>query len=151
MQLGALKTKSLTPRLARSCKFTTNPVLYVNPLALEHPLQIHFTLRAVNGTPKQVCYYYRGRYYDASTGRFLSKDPILFNGGDANLYRYVLNNPLSLVDPMGHDDELPGAPKGPENYLNTGGGGEGVGYTGGGSGGSVDASGPVPASQTTAI
>ena len=52
---------------------------------------------------------------------------------------------------MGHDDELPGAPKGPENYLNTGGGGEGVGYTGGGSGGSVDASGPVPASQTTAI
>lgn len=46
-------------------------------------------------------YYYRARYYDQTTGRFLSEDPIGFNGGDSNLYRYVLNNPRNLTDPLG--------------------------------------------------
>ena len=36
--------------------------------------------------------YYRARYYNAATGRFVSQDPIGFNAGDANLYRYVGNN-----------------------------------------------------------
>ena len=30
-------------------------------------------------------YYYRARYYDPATGRFLQEDPILFAGGDFNL------------------------------------------------------------------
>jgi len=52
-------------------------------------------------------YYYRARYYDASVGRFISEDPIGFDGGDANLSRYVLNNPLSNLDPFGRtSDEL---------------------------------------------
>jgi RHS repeat-associated protein len=46
-------------------------------------------------------YYYRARYYDANTGRFISKDPIGFSAGDANLYRYVGNNPVNWVDPEG--------------------------------------------------
>ncbi|MDX9715710.1 MAG: RHS repeat-associated core domain-containing protein [Dissulfurispiraceae bacterium] len=46
-------------------------------------------------------YYYRNRYYDANTGRFISKDPIGFNAGDVNLYRYVGNNPVNWVDPWG--------------------------------------------------
>jgi RHS repeat-associated protein len=46
-------------------------------------------------------YYYRGRYYDPSLGRFLSEDPIRFSGQDANLYRYVWNAPLNLSDPYG--------------------------------------------------
>jgi|GEM_PF-5943339 len=46
-------------------------------------------------------YYYRARYYDPQTGRFLSEDPIGFDGFDHNLYRYVLNNPLNLNDPNG--------------------------------------------------
>ncbi|MFM6647620.1 MAG: RHS repeat domain-containing protein, partial [Dolichospermum sp.] len=46
-------------------------------------------------------YYYRARYYDANTGRFLSEDPIGFNGGDSNLYRYVFNQPIIFVDPEG--------------------------------------------------
>ncbi len=41
------------------------------------------------------------RDYDGSTGRWLSKDPILFNGGDTNLYGYVLQDPLNLIDPTG--------------------------------------------------
>lgn len=41
------------------------------------------------------------RDYDASIGRWLSKDPILFNGEDANLYGYVLQDPVNLIDPKG--------------------------------------------------
>jgi len=46
-------------------------------------------------------YYYRARNYDPNTGRFLSEDPIGFAGRDANLYRYVLNNPVKYRDPSG--------------------------------------------------
>ena len=41
------------------------------------------------------------RSYDAEVGRWVSKDPILFAGGDANLYGYVLNDPVNWVDPEG--------------------------------------------------
>lgn len=41
------------------------------------------------------------RDYDPETGRWTSKDPILFNGGDANLYGYVLGDPINFVDPSG--------------------------------------------------
>jgi RHS repeat-associated protein len=46
-------------------------------------------------------YYYRARYYDPMEGRFISKDPISFAGGDVNLYGYTLNNPINLTDPEG--------------------------------------------------
>jgi RHS repeat-associated protein len=41
------------------------------------------------------------RDYDAETGRWTSKDPIGFNGEDANLYRYVWNDPVNINDPSG--------------------------------------------------
>ena len=41
------------------------------------------------------------REYDPFTGRWTSKDPIGFKGGDSNLYGYVLNDPVNLVDPWG--------------------------------------------------
>ena len=43
------------------------------------------------------------RDYDAQTGRWTAKDPILFGGGDANLYGYVVNDPVNLTDPEGLD------------------------------------------------
>jgi len=46
-------------------------------------------------------YFLRARYYDQNAGRFLSEDPVEFNGGGNNFYRYVNNNPLILVDPAG--------------------------------------------------
>lgn len=46
-------------------------------------------------------YYYRARYYDAMEGRFISKDPIGFAGGNVNLYGYVWNEPINYVDPTG--------------------------------------------------
>jgi RHS repeat-associated protein len=43
------------------------------------------------------------RDYDPQTGRWTSKDPIGFGGGDANLYSYVQGDPVNLVDPSGLD------------------------------------------------
>ena len=37
------------------------------------------------------------RDYDALTGRWTSKDPILFAGGQSNLYEYVLNDPVKKI------------------------------------------------------
>ena len=42
------------------------------------------------------------REYDAYTGKWTAKDPILFEGGDSNLYGYVLGDPVNLVDPEGN-------------------------------------------------
>ena len=41
------------------------------------------------------------RWYDPRIGRWLSEDPIGFAAGDANLYRYVNNEPTTLRDPNG--------------------------------------------------
>lgn len=48
-------------------------------------------------------YYYRARYYDPVLGRFLGEDPLSFGAGDANLYRYVGNDPTGGTDPSGQD------------------------------------------------
>jgi uncharacterized protein RhaS with RHS repeats len=39
--------------------------------------------------------------YDPTIGRWTSQDPIGFEAGDANLYRYVGNGPTNAVDPTG--------------------------------------------------
>ncbi len=41
------------------------------------------------------------RDYDPETGRWTTKDPILFEGGDTNLYAYVANDPVNRRDPSG--------------------------------------------------
>jgi len=45
-------------------------------------------------------YYYRARYYDPVSGRFISEDPIAWRGG-VDFYRYAHNRPIGLRDPMG--------------------------------------------------
>jgi RHS repeat-associated protein len=45
-------------------------------------------------------YYYRARYYDQTSGRFVGEDPEQFGGG-ANFYSYVQNDPNDLTDPFG--------------------------------------------------
>ena len=41
------------------------------------------------------------RDYDPETGRWTAKDPIDFDGGDANLYGYIWNDPINSADPSG--------------------------------------------------
>jgi RHS repeat-associated protein len=43
------------------------------------------------------------RDYDAETGRWLTRDPIGFAAGDANLFAYVGGDPVNSVDPTGLD------------------------------------------------
>jgi RHS repeat-associated protein len=53
-------------------------------------------------------YYYRARYYNATTGRFISEDPIGFIAGP-NLYSYSRNNPAGFTDPRGTSVTMAGA------------------------------------------
>lgn len=46
-------------------------------------------------------YYYRARYYDPQAKRFISEDPLGLAFRDTNLFRYVFNRPVNLVDPYG--------------------------------------------------
>ena len=39
--------------------------------------------------------------YDPTVGRWISEDPIGFDGKDVNLYRYAGNSPTNVVDPTG--------------------------------------------------
>lgn len=46
------------------------------------------------------------RWYRAGWGRYTQSDPLDFEGGDINLYRYALANPLRFADPLGLDVRL---------------------------------------------
>jgi RHS repeat-associated protein len=53
--------------------------------------------------------YYRARYYDPTSGRFLSEDPMPFRIG-APLYAYVENSPSNRTDPSGLRSQCPVKP-----------------------------------------
>jgi RHS repeat-associated protein len=46
-------------------------------------------------------FFMRARFYTPATGQFISCDPSGLSGGDVNLRRYGLNNPLENADPSG--------------------------------------------------
>jgi RHS repeat-associated protein len=45
--------------------------------------------------------YYRARYYDPASGRFLGEDTLRTKSGDVNFYAYVSENPVNAADPLG--------------------------------------------------
>ncbi len=49
---------------------------------------------------KTGLYYFRARWYDPVTGRWLSNDPIGISGG-LNQYVFCANNPVNFTDPFG--------------------------------------------------
>jgi RHS repeat-associated protein len=71
---------------------------YGNPLAGGATGGYAFTGREWD--PEASLHYYRARYYDPKIGRFISEDPAGFSDGP-NMYTYVLNRPVDLVDPSG--------------------------------------------------
>jgi RHS repeat-associated protein len=55
--------------------------------------------------PETRLYYYRARYYEAKSGRFISEDPITFRAGP-NFYAYVYSQPTLFIDPEGLDAQV---------------------------------------------
>ena len=45
--------------------------------------------------------HFGARDYDPETGRWISRDPILFAGGETSLYGYAGNDPIEFIDPSG--------------------------------------------------
>jgi RHS repeat-associated protein len=45
--------------------------------------------------------YNWARYYDTATGRWTEEDPLGFQAGDSNLFRYVTDDPVNAGDPLG--------------------------------------------------
>jgi RHS repeat-associated protein len=54
-------------------------------------------------------YYMRARYFDPATGRFISEDPVGFDGG-GDFYEYSFNEPTTFTDPFGLQTQAPTAP-----------------------------------------
>jgi RHS repeat-associated protein len=68
---------------------------------LDPTVKFRFGYTGRESDPETGLYYYRARYFDANVGRFISTDPIGFEAGDSNLYRYVNNSPTLATDPTG--------------------------------------------------
>jgi RHS repeat-associated protein len=49
------------------------------------------------------------RDYDPELGRWTTKDPVLFEGGDTNLYAYALQDPINWADSGGYQGSNQGA------------------------------------------
>jgi len=64
------------------------------------PIGSGFAFTGREWNPEIGLYYYRARYYDPMIGRFISEDPIKFDG-DINFYSYVGNDPINFTDPSG--------------------------------------------------
>lgn len=79
------------------------------------------------------------RFYDPSNGRWLTRDPIGYEG-DINLYGYCENDPTNNSDPSGYDPSFGGQdPTQPFPISGTGSPGKGttIGITGGGGAGTT--------------
>ena len=51
--------------------------------------------------------FMRARFYDPTTGRFISQDPLRLTAGDSNFYRYVGNEVVTYSDPSGLERRFP--------------------------------------------
>ena len=78
---------------------------------LADPNTQQYTGRENDGTG---LYYYRSRYYNPATARFISEDPIGWASGQTNAYAYVNGNPVQFTDPFGESKLMPitGGPRG---------------------------------------
>ena len=55
-------------------------------------------------------HYNWNRYYDPESGRYSQTDPIGFESGEMNLYLYVRNNSVHMLDENGKAGKKPNTP-----------------------------------------
>lgn len=80
-----------------------------NPENLEGPTNLGCRQLEFNDYPDNkpnLCLVGSRDYDPRSTGRWTTKDPIRFNGGNTNLYGYVLNDPINFLDSSGKVPEM---------------------------------------------
>ena len=99
--LGSVTSLSNTAgSLAKTYTYDSFGKLTASTGTLTNPVQ--YTAREFDS--ETGLNYYRTRYYDPNTGRFLSEDPVSFDSG-INFYRYVTNSPVNATDPSGEGSE----------------------------------------------
>ena len=84
-----------TGSLVQTCTFDSFGKQTNSSGALTNPFQ--YAGREFD--PETGLYYYRARYYDQTTGRFIGEDPVFY--GFTNFYAYVAGNPVRWQDPLG--------------------------------------------------
>ena len=80
-----------------------NYLPFGEPLNRAETVPNPFTFAGQYGVTNETkdLYFMRNRWYDPQQGRFVQPDPIDIAGGDVNLYRYVMNDPVNLVESEG--------------------------------------------------
>jgi RHS repeat-associated protein len=73
----------------------------VDDIFSTHPYANRFLYTGREFLKEANLYDYRNRVYSVELGRFLQTDPIRFEAGDGNLYRYVGNGVADAIDPSG--------------------------------------------------
>jgi RHS repeat-associated protein len=95
--LGSVTSlSSTTGSLAQSYTFESFGRQTASTGSLTNPFQ--YTGREWDN--ENGLYYYRARYYDSNSGRFISEEPIRFHDG-LNYYRYAFNHAVNYRDPYG--------------------------------------------------
>jgi RHS repeat-associated protein len=69
------------------------------------PAPFGYTGQRIDPEPGGL-YYYRARHYSPVWGRFMQPDPVGYGAG-SNLYAYVGNDPVNLIDPFGFTADSP--------------------------------------------
>lgn len=94
---------SIVALTVRSGSVTTqynySPFGVTQVIGTDVPQPFRFTGREYDA--ETGMYYYRARYYAPELKRFITEDPIRFESGDVNWYRYVGNDPVNVTDPLG--------------------------------------------------
>jgi len=94
-------TLALTDTTGSQTQYTYDPFSNTSVSGVTTTNSFQYTGRENDETG---LYFNRARYYKPGFGRFVSEDPIGFNGG-INLYGYATDNPINLVDPFGLQDQ----------------------------------------------